>query len=42
MSLWYYMLKPLAIGIIFGCGNMLGMYCVRYFFMSQLGMVEYK
>jgi len=40
--IWTKMLRPLATGIVYGSGCMLGMCFVRFFVMQRLGIVEYK
>jgi hypothetical protein len=41
-QVWANVLRPLATGIVYGCGSMLGMCFVRFFVMERLGIVAYK
>ena len=41
-TIWFQVLKPLATGVVFGAGSMLGMCLVRFYVMEPLGIVHYK
>ena len=40
--LWGKVLRPIATGIVYGSGCMLGTCLVRFFVMERLGIVKYK
>ena len=40
--MWFHMIRPLANGIVFGCGSMLGTVLMRYYVLDRLGWCSYE